>query len=303
MVSTQEFAYGWVTPALAYGVSVLGSLLGLVCASRAREGRTPARRAGWLTLAAISIGGTGIWLMHFLGMLGFAVNGTDVRYTIGLTVLSAVLAIVVVGVGLAILGTGEPRVYRVSLGGLFTGLGVAGMHYTGMAAMRVRGTVGYDPVLVVLSIVVAVVAATAALWFTIVARDSLAIAGAALIMGVAVNGMHYIGMYALQVKLDHVHDTAEGVDLTSALPITAGVAGIVVVLLLYATLTIPADEDAMLPVEPYQPTNGWAEPLVWAAREHPETGTANQRATTDTGAHRAPEDVTPAKSGRRQSRS
>ena len=272
MAGTQELAYGWVPPALAYGVSVLGSLLGLVCTSKARQGDAPGRRAGWLAGAAISIGGTGIWLMHFLGMLGFAVNGTDVRYTIGLTVLSAALAIVVVGVGLAILGTAtRPKTHRVFSGGLFTGLGVAGMHYTGMAAMQVDGTISYDLPLVAASIVIAVIAATAALWFTIVARNVHTIAGAALIMGVAVNGMHYVGMLALRVKLDHVHSISAGIDLTTALPLIAGLAGAVVSLLLYATLSIPNHDERMMPVEVACPlaANGPADPLNRAPRVSP----------------------------------
>jgi NO-binding membrane sensor protein with MHYT domain len=242
---------------------VLGSLLGLVCTSRGREAETPRRRFGWLTLAAISIGGTGIWLMHFLAMIGFSVDDTEVRFNVPLTIFSAVLAIAVVGVGLAILGTKKLKIYRVVLGGLFTGLGVAGMHYTGMAAMRVDGTVGYKPSLVILSLVIAVVAATAALWFTVIAHNYWTITGAALIMGVAVNGMHYTGMYAAEVKLDHSHMAASGVDVASALPIIAGLAGIVVIILLYAALSIPTEEERMVPVP--VPTGG-AEPSFWTPR-------------------------------------
>jgi NO-binding membrane sensor protein with MHYT domain len=250
VAGTQELAYGWLPPALAYGVSVLGSLLGLLCTSKARQGGTLGRRAGWLTGAAISIGGAGIWLMHFLGMISFAVDGSDVRYGIGLTVVSALIGIVVVGIGLVILGTADrPKARRVFSGGLFTGLGVAGMHYTGMAAMQVDGTISYDLALVAASIVIAVVAATAALWFTIVARNVYTIAGAALIMGVAVNGMHYVGMHALRVKLDHVHSISAGIDLTTAVPLIAGLTGTVVSLLLYVTLSIPSHDERMMPVE------------------------------------------------------
>ncbi|WP_218617378.1 MHYT domain-containing protein [Cryptosporangium aurantiacum] len=225
-------------------MSVLGSLLGLVCTARGRQARTAAKRFGWLTLSAVSIGGTGIWMMHFLAMLGFSVEGSDVRYSVAQTVLSALLAVVVVGIGLLILGTGQLRWWRVLAGGLFAGLGVAGMHYTGMAAMRLNGTVGYDSKLVALSLVIAVVAASAALWFTVVARNLWLITGAALIMGVAVNGMHYVGMAASRVTLDNTHSAADGVDVTTALPVIAGLAGIIVVVLLYSALSTPIDEDA-----------------------------------------------------------
>lgn len=301
MADVHQFAYGWLTPALAYGVSVLGSLLGLVCTGRARGANTRAKRAGWLALAAVSIGGTGIWLMHFLAMIGFTIDGTEIRFDIGETVLSAVLAIVVVGVGLAILGTGRPRVHRVLLGGLFAGLGVAAMHYTGMAAMRVDGTVGYNLTLVGISLVIAVVAATAALWFTVVARSFWLITGAALIMGVAVNGMHYVGMYGSEVTLDSHHSASEGVNVQTALPIIAGLAGIVVVVLLYAALSIPT-EDEFVPRLPVAAPDQPAAPSLWTPRTPiPEQRTATQsgpsarRASPDTGAHQAPIDFASAR--------
>ncbi|MFI5958521.1 MHYT domain-containing protein [Cryptosporangium sp. NPDC051539] len=224
-------------------MSVLGSLLGLVCTARGRQARTSRKRFGWLSLSALAIGGTGIWLMHFLAMLGFAVVGSDVRFAVLPTILSALLAIVVVGIGLIILGTGRMRWWRVLAGGLFAGLGVNVMHYTGMAAMRIDGTIGYDPKLVALSILIAVVAATAALWFTIVARNLWLISGAALIMGVAVTAMHYVGMAASRVKLDSMHSSMSGVDVTTALPVIAGVSGIIVVVLLYSALSAPIDEE------------------------------------------------------------
>ncbi|MFG1920752.1 MHYT domain-containing protein [Cryptosporangium sp. NPDC048952] len=244
MAEVHHFAYGWLTPALAYGVSVLGSLLGLVCMARSRQAHTAAKRYGWLALSAVSIGGTGIWMMHFLAMLGFSVNGSDVRFAVVPTILSAFLAVIVVGIGLLILGTGKLKLWRVLLGGVFAGLGVAGMHYTGMAAMRLNGTVGYDLKYVALSLVIAVVAASAALWFTVVARNLWLVTGAALIMGVAVNGMHYVGMAAARVTLDDTHSAAEGADVTTALPIIAGLAGVIVVVLLYSALSTPIDEES-----------------------------------------------------------
>ncbi|GAA0270857.1 MHYT domain-containing protein [Cryptosporangium japonicum] len=244
MAEVHHFAYGWLVPALAYSVSVLGSLLGLVCMARSRQAQLPAKRYGWLALSAVSIGGTGIWMMHFLAMLGFAVDGSEVRFAVFPTLLSAFLAVVVVGIGLLILGTGELKLWRVLLGGVFAGLGVAGMHYTGMAAIRLDGTVGYDLKYVALSLVIAVVAASAALWFTVVARNLWLVTGAALIMGVAVNGMHYVGMAAAQVTLDDTHSSADGADVTTALPIIAGLAGVIVVVLLYSALSTPIDEEA-----------------------------------------------------------
>ncbi|WP_345073559.1 MHYT domain-containing protein [Phytohabitans flavus] len=139
-----HFEYGWITPTLSYALSVLGSLLGLTCAVRVREATTQAQRAWWLMLAAWAIGGTAIWSMHFMAMLGFSVVGQQIRYDVALTAASALIAVVVVGIGLFIAALGRPTIVKILLGGLFAGLGVAAMHYTGMAAMRVEAEIHYD---------------------------------------------------------------------------------------------------------------------------------------------------------------
>lgn len=238
-----HFTYGPVTPALAYALSVLGSLLGLTCTVRARQAHSTARRAWFLLLAAWAIGGTGIWVMHFIAMLGFGVPGSEIRYDIAITTASAVIAIVVVGVGLFTSGFGRPHPMKIILGGTFAGLGVASMHYTGMAAMRVNGSVIYDDTLVAASIAIAVVAATVALWFTVAVRKSLAIVASALVMGVAVCGMHYTGMFAMEV---HLHGTGGPLDGSTVyaliLPIVL-LAIFVVIGLVYAVMAAPTDED------------------------------------------------------------
>src|SRR5262249_23663677 len=112
---------------------------------------------------------------------------------------SWITAIVVVGIGMFIVGMGEPRIAKIVLAGVFTGVGVAGMHYTGMAAMRMPADVTYGHTLFAASIVIAIVASIVALWFTVNLRSGWAIFVAALIMAVAVNGMHFTGMYAMHV--------------------------------------------------------------------------------------------------------
>ncbi|MEU7844038.1 MHYT domain-containing protein [Micromonospora sp. NPDC049114] len=243
MADINHFEYGWITPALSYALSVLGSILGLVCAGRIRTARTAGQRAWWGLLAAWALGGTAIWAMHFMAMLGFAVDGTRIRYDVPLTAASTVIAVVAVGIGLAIVGTGRLNPVRLIAGGVFTGAGVAAMHYTGMAAMRLNGSLGYDSTRVILSVIIAVVAATVALWLAMTVRRGLAIFASALVMGVAVNGMHFTGMSALSV---HLHERAGGVTGTgvSTLLVPIVVAVIFgVVGLLYALLAAPTDDD------------------------------------------------------------
>jgi NO-binding membrane sensor protein with MHYT domain len=201
MAEVHHFAYGWFNPVVAFLMAFLGSLLGLGCTARARVARSPGRRVRWLITAAFAIGGAAIWLMHFMAMLGFDVPDSPVRYDLPLTIASLFIAIGTVGVGIFIAGQRRRSAPRILLGGLFTGAGVVAMHYTGMAAVHVSGTITYDPGLVGASVVIAVVASTVALWFTVSLNGWRPIVPAAFIMGIAVCGMHYTAMAAMHVYL------------------------------------------------------------------------------------------------------
>ncbi|MEU9571865.1 MHYT domain-containing protein [Streptomyces massasporeus] len=192
-------ALGWLTPALSYVMACIGAALGLRCTVRALA-TTGRSRRNWLVTAASAIG-TGIWTMHFVAMLGFGVTGTDIRYDVPLTLLSLLVAMVVVCAGVFAVGYGKDRGRALLVGGLTTGLGVASMHYLGMAAVRLHGDVTYDPLLVGLSVLIAVVAATAALWAALNIKSPVAVTIASLIMGAAVSSMHYTGMFAVGVRV------------------------------------------------------------------------------------------------------
>ena len=105
-----------------------------------------------------------------------------------------------VAVGLFIVGFGRSGDRsRLLVGGSIIGIGVAGMHYMGIWAMRMPDTMGFSPTLLVLSVIIAMVAGTAALWAATTLSGLTATLVASLIMGVAVSGMHYTGMAALHV--------------------------------------------------------------------------------------------------------
>jgi NO-binding membrane sensor protein with MHYT domain len=198
VVTVHNFSYGLLNPALGYVMSCVGSFLGLRCVTLARAYDGFAR-ARWLGLAAVSIGATGIWAMHFIAMLGFTIPGQQIGYNVPLTVASMLVAVAVVGAGLFIVGFGDGRWSRLVTGGVIVGVGVAAMHYLGMAAMTMTDSMSYNPPLLVLSVVIAIVAGTAALWAGTRVSRMRATVAAALIMGVAVSGMHYTGMAALQI--------------------------------------------------------------------------------------------------------
>ncbi len=198
MLTVHNFSYGLVTPVLGYAMSCLGAFLGLRCTARAvvYSGR---ERLGWLLLAALSIGTTGIWVMHFIAMLGYTVPGQVIHYNIAITIGSMFIAVIVVGIGLLIVGFARRTWRNLLLAGAFTGIGVAAMHYTGMAAMRLPARMTYNPVLFAVSVLIAIIAATAAFWAALNLRGLRATIGAAMIMGVAVSGMHYTGMAAMHL--------------------------------------------------------------------------------------------------------
>ncbi len=200
MIHFHNFTYGALNPVLAYLVSCVGCFAGLRCTTRARASAGPGR-ARWLALAALAIGTTGIWTMHFIAMLGFTIPGQQIRYNVPITILSMLIAVVVVGIGIFIVGFSRPGAWRpLLLGGAIIGVGVACMHYMGMAAIRVPDSLVYNPVLVAASVVIAVIAGTAALWAALRLDSLWSAIVASMIMGVAVSSMHYTGMAALSVR-------------------------------------------------------------------------------------------------------
>jgi PAS domain S-box-containing protein len=151
-------------------------------------------RQAWLGAAAITMGG-GIWSMHFIGMLAF-VMPIPMSYDIGLTILSLAVAIVVTGGAFYIISRQAKSPLPLTLAGIFMGLGIVAMHYTGMAAMRGHAELDYDILFVALSVVIAIGASTAALWLAFQTTDPWQKLAAALVMGLAISGMHYTGMEA-----------------------------------------------------------------------------------------------------------
>src|SRR5215472_16982121 len=155
VVTVHNFSNGLLNPVLAYAMSVLGAFLGLRCVTRARA-HTGLPRANWLILAAVSVGAAGIWTMHFIAMLGYQIPGQQILYNVPLTIASMLIAIVVVGTSLFIVGYGKGGRARLVTAGVIAGLGVACMHYMGEAAMTMPDSMHYNMLLVILSVIIAV---------------------------------------------------------------------------------------------------------------------------------------------------
>ncbi|MEN5300875.1 EAL domain-containing protein [Pseudomonas sp. TWI628] len=153
----------------------------------------------WMGGGALAMG-IGVWSMHFIGMLAFSLP-VALGYDIALTAFSLLIA--VLSSGFALWLVSQPSLPRLQLafGALIMGTGIACMHYTGMAALRMLPGIDYDPTLFGASLAIAVGASAAALWIAFRLRQHTPyvrqVRGlAAMVMGVAIVGMHYTGMAA-----------------------------------------------------------------------------------------------------------
>jgi NO-binding membrane sensor protein with MHYT domain len=200
---------------LSYVISVFGSYVALQLAIAIPQGRTWGAVIGSVFGAAAAVGGGAIWSMHFIAM-NAADLGIPVAYDPFLTFLSLAFGILAPAVGLFIVGRSDGGPFNLPLGGVLTGAGVALMHYTGMAAMIMPAKISYDPTLFWAANAIAIVAATVALWLAFNLRGNLQRFGSAFVMGVAVCGMHYTGMYALKLEPTKEVIADAGIGLSSA---------------------------------------------------------------------------------------
>ncbi|WP_373999122.1 MHYT domain-containing protein [Bdellovibrio bacteriovorus] len=161
----------------------------------------------WLSIGAIVMG-IGIWSMHFIGMLALKMPGMEMAYDVWLSILSIVVAISASGLAFFIISRKKVPLYSIILGGLIMAVAIAGMHYIGMASMRMPARIIWDYTLVALSVVIAAIASFAALGVSLKFRTSKSPftlhVFASLLMGAAVSGMHYVGMEA--ATFEHLHD-------------------------------------------------------------------------------------------------
>lgn len=185
---------------LSIVVACLASYTALDLARRIGTLGTPKYRRLWLGGGAISLG-IGIWSMHFIGMLAFSMP-ISLGYSLSITLLSLVIAMSVSLLVLYTVTGTQLSTLRLVTSGLIMGAGIATMHYTGMAAMLMQPGITYIPWIFAASIAIAMLASIAALWIAFHLRRKsrkyalLSRLGAALVMGLAIAGMHYTGMAA-----------------------------------------------------------------------------------------------------------
>ncbi len=176
---------------LSVALAVLGSYTALHLWTRLRASKDYERLA-WLCAASVSLG-AGIWSMHFVAMLAISVPGAQIEYDPQTTFISLILPIAVTAFGFAMVARRADPL-RLAFSGVVMGLGIVAMHYTGMAAIRFNGNLQYNQLWVAISVIVAIGASTAALWLALQNSTPSQRALAALVMGLAISGMHYSAM-------------------------------------------------------------------------------------------------------------
>jgi diguanylate cyclase len=191
--------------ALSLVVAILVSYTALRLACRVATSEGHGARI-WLGVGAIAMG-IGIWTMHFVGMLAFSLP-IPLAYNVPTTLASLCVAILTSGFALSITSGQRLTWPRLTLSAVVMGTGIAAMHYMGMGAITVVPGIAYDPALVVLSILIAISASFVALWLFFHLRKGdnsfrhqLMRIGAAVVMGLAISGMHYTGMAASRFAL------------------------------------------------------------------------------------------------------
>jgi len=232
-------SYNLALVALSYFVAVAASYTALELSRRVSKS-TGTSAAMWLAAGSVSMG-IGIWTMHFIGMLAFSLP-MPFSYDVFITVLSLLVGIGASAFAIYVAARKINSYFNIGLSGFLLGGGIASMHYTGMAAMEMNAVISYDTTIVVTSVAIAVAAACAALWimFTLIGSSSMHLGklklGAAMIMGIAICGMHYTGMAAAKyTPIAEIFDTGEIVNNSW---LAATMAGMALLILGFTHLTI-----------------------------------------------------------------
>ncbi|PYX73574.1 MAG: hypothetical protein DMG72_12770, partial [Acidobacteria bacterium] len=231
-------SYDYQLVALSVLIAIFASYAALELAGRTTAASGRARLA-WFVGGATAMG-VGIWSMHYIGMLAFSLP-VPVFYDWPTVLLSLLAAVFSAAVALFVVSRQRMGWLRALTGSAIMGSGIATMHYTGMAAMRLPAMCSYDPLLLTLSVVLAIVISLVALWLTFRFREDRKAAGwwkaaSAIVMGAAIPVMHYTGMAAARFTPSTViPDTSHAVS-TSSLGIV-GVSAVTLLVLSVAVLT------------------------------------------------------------------
>jgi two-component system, sensor histidine kinase and response regulator len=197
--STLVGSYNPLLVTMSILIAILAAYAALDLAGRVTAARGLARLA-WLCGGAFAMG-MGIWSMHYIGMEALRLP-VPVKYDWPTVLLSMIAAVFASAIALFMVSRKTMKISAAIVGSLLMGSGIAAMHYIGMEAMRLPAMCSYSIGLVVLSIILAIVISFVALWLTFAMREQTSTwswqkSGSALLMGLAIPVMHYVGMAAV----------------------------------------------------------------------------------------------------------
>ncbi|MFD2205361.1 MHYT domain-containing protein [Kiloniella antarctica] len=187
-----EVAYSPLLILGSLAVAIMGAFTALRLTSNLRH-LDASKRKVRVTQGALALG-TGIWSMHFTGMLAVELPIT-ISYDPLRTLASALIAVLVVGVALLSLHFGVRTKTRIAIAGTLTGLGIVGMHYLGMSALSANCIVTYSPTGIVMAIAIGIASSIAAIELAYGNRSLLSISAGSVVLGLAISAMHYSAMY------------------------------------------------------------------------------------------------------------
>jgi signal transduction histidine kinase len=232
---------------ISIAIAIMASYVALDVTGRLSA---PRRHAGWWWLCGPIAMGVGIWSMHFVGMLAFHLP-VPMQYDGALVLVSVLVAVAASALALFVASRPSLPLLVLAASSLSMGGAISGMHYIGMAALRVPGTVTWRPSLVALSIAIAVVASFVSLLMafrlqrTAVGGFRWVKLGAAAVMGIAISGMHYTAMAAARFAPAPLDFSATALSLHTS-GVSIAVIGGTIVILSMALAGAAFDERARL---------------------------------------------------------
>ena len=183
--------------ALSVAIASLGGYTGFALAARIRN--TPGVSNRVLLAGAAAFLAVGIWTMHFVGMLA-APLPPDTVYLVLPTIISFLICALVVGISLFFVSIGEPSLKRVASSAVLLGVGIASMHYVGIHGLAGPFGIVHDPIMVLLSVVVAIVTAYGGLRAFLAQQEGVRLIVSSIVFGIAVSGMHYTAMLGMHFE-------------------------------------------------------------------------------------------------------
>ncbi len=243
------------SPTLILGslaVAIMGSFTALRLTSNLRD-LTAGQRKFRVTQGALALG-TGIWSMHFTGMLAVSLP-IPISFDPLRTLASALLAVLVVGMALLSLHFGVRTKTRIYIAGIITGLGIVSMHYLGMSAISANCIVTYSPAGILLAIGIGIASSIAAIELAYGNRSLLSISAGSVVLGLAISAMHYSAMYftvfSLGVELTHVPTSLLDTDQMALVVVLSSF----VLSGLFLLMTMPGDNRFQLGGQDIAPTS------------------------------------------------